>query len=241
MPRFHISQPLAVGQLLALPDTVAHHIQVLRLAQGELITLFNGEGGEYSATLTQIERRSATVEIKAHHARDVELPFAITLAQALPEGTKMDWIIEKAIELGVSGFQPLAAQRCVVRLSAERAEKKMGHWRGIIESASEQSGRNRLAQLAPLQDYKQWITQQDMHRRIILTPRAQQSLPDWARHQGPQAVTLVIGPEGGLSEQEEEMALRHGALPLAMGPRILRTETAALAAVGALSALWGGM
>ena len=241
MPRFHISQPLAVGQLLALPDTVAHHIQVLRLAQGELITLFNGEGGEYSATLTQIERRSATVEIKAHHARDVELPFAITLAQALPEGTKMDWIIEKAIELGVSGFQPLAAQRCVVRLSAERAEKKMGHWRGIIESASEQSGRNRLARLAPLQDYKQWITQQDMHRRVILTPRAQQSLPDWARHQGPQAVTLVIGPEGGLSEQEEELALRHGALPLSIGPRILRTETAALAAVGALSAIWGGM
>ena len=241
MPRFHISQPLAVGQLLTLPDTVAHHIQVLRLAQGELITLFNGDGGEYSATLTQIERRSATVEIKAHHPRDVELPFAVTLAQALPEGTKMDWIIEKAIELGVSGFQPLAAQRCVVRLSAERAEKKMGHWRGIIESASEQSGRNRLAQLAPLQDYKQWITQQDMHRRIILTPRAQQSLPEWARHQGPQAVTLVIGPEGGLSEQEEEMALRHGALPLSMGPRILRTETAALAAVGALSAIWGGM
>jgi len=241
MPRFHISQPLAVGQLLTLPDTVAHHIQVLRLAQGGLITLFNGDGGEYSATLTQIERRSATVEIKAHHARDVELPFAITLAQALPEGTKMDWIIEKAIELGVSGFQPLASQRCVVRLSAERAEKKMGHWRGIIESASEQSGRNRLAQLAPLQDYKQWITQQDMHRRIILTPRAQQSLPEWARHQGPQAVTLVIGPEGGLSEQEEELALRHGAVPLAMGPRILRTETAALAAVGALSAIWGGM
>ncbi|HEX8406515.1 MAG TPA: 16S rRNA (uracil(1498)-N(3))-methyltransferase, partial [Duganella sp.] len=189
----------------------------------------------------QIERRSVTVEVKAHHAREVELPFAVTLAQALPEGSKMDWIIEKAIELGVSGFQPLASQRCVVRLSAERAEKKMGHWRGIIESASEQSGRNRLAQLAPLQDYKQWITQQDLHRRIILTPRAQQSLPEWASSQGPQAVTLVIGPEGGLSEQEEEAALRHGALALSIGPRILRTETAALAAVGALSALWGGM
>jgi 16S rRNA (uracil1498-N3)-methyltransferase len=241
MPRFYLPQPLAVGQLVTLPDSVAHHIQVLRLAQGETVTLFNGEGGEYSATLNQIERRAATVEIKAHHPREVELPFAITLAQALPEGTKMDWIIEKAIELGVSGFQPLAAQRCVVRLSAERAEKKMGHWRGIIESASEQSGRNRLALLAPLQDYKQWITQQDMHRRIILTPRTQQSLADWARHQGPQAVTLVIGPEGGLSEQEEDLALRHGALPLAMGPRILRTETAALAAVSALSTIWGGM
>jgi 16S rRNA (uracil1498-N3)-methyltransferase len=241
MPRFFCPQPLAIGQIITLPEPVAHHIQVLRLAPGELITVFNGDGGEYSATLTQIERRSVSAEIKAHHAREVELPFAVTLAQALPEGSKMDWIIEKAIELGVTGFQPLAAQRCVVRLSAERAEKKMGHWQGIIESASEQSGRNRLARLAPLQDYKQWITQQDMHRRIILTPRAQQSLPDWARHQGPQAVTLVIGPEGGLTEAEENDALRHGALALAIGPRILRTETAALAAVAALSGLWGGM
>jgi 16S rRNA (uracil1498-N3)-methyltransferase len=241
MPRFFCPQPLAIGQIITLPEPVAHHIQVLRLAPGELITVFNGDGGEYSATLTQIERRSVSAEIKVHHAREVELPFAVTLAQALPEGSKMDWIIEKAIELGVTGFQPLAAQRCVVRLSAERAEKKMGHWQGIIESASEQSGRNRLARLAPLQDYKQWITQQDMHRRIILTPRAQQSLPDWARHQGPQAVTLVIGPEGGLTEAEENDALRHGALALAIGPRILRTETAALAAVAALSGLWGGM
>jgi 16S rRNA (uracil1498-N3)-methyltransferase len=238
MPRFFCPQPLAIGQLVPLPDTVAHHIQVLRLAQGELITLFNGDGGEYTASLSEIGRRSASAEIKAHHPREAELPFAITLAQALPEGSKMDWIIEKAIELGVSGFQPLAAQRCVVKLSAERAEKKLEHWRGIIVSASEQSGRNRLAQLAPPQDYKQWITQQDLHRRIILTPRAEQSLADWARHQAPQAVTLVVGPEGGLSEQEEDLALRHGALPLAMGPRILRTETAALAATATLQALW---
>lgn len=241
MPRFYCPQPLAIGQIVTLPEPVAHHIQVLRLAPGELITVFNGEGGEYAAALTDLGRRSASAEIKAHTAREAELPFAVTLAQALPEGSKMDWIIEKAIELGVSGFQPLAAQRCVVRLSAERAGKKLEHWRGIIVSASEQSGRNRLAQLAPPQDYKQWITQQDMHRRIILTPRADQSLADWARHQPPQAVTLVVGPEGGLSEQEEDLALRHGALPLAMGPRILRTETAALAAVAVLSAAWGGL
>ncbi|NGZ85978.1 16S rRNA (uracil(1498)-N(3))-methyltransferase [Duganella aceris] len=241
MPRFFCPHTLAIGQIITLPEAVAHHIQVLRLAPGALITVFNGDGGEYSATLAQIERRSVSAEIKAHHPREVELPFAVTLAQALPEGSKMDWIIEKAIELGVSGFQPLAAQRCVVRLSAERAEKKMAHWQGIIESASEQSGRNRLARLAPPQDYKQWITQQDMHRRIILSPRAEQSLPDWARHQGPQAVTLVIGPEGGLTEQEEDAAVRQGALALSMGPRILRTETAALAAVAALSALWGGL
>lgn len=241
MPRFYIAQPLAIGQLVSLPEAVAHHIQVLRLAQGELVTLFNGEGGEYGATLSEIGKRHVSVEIKTHQPREVELPFGITLAQALPEASKMDWIIEKAIELGVSGVQPLAAQRCVVRLSAERAEKKMAHWQGIIASASEQSGRNRLAQLAPLQDYKQWITQQDMHRRIILTPRAEQSLADWARHQSPQAVTLVIGPEGGLSDAEENLAIQHGALPLAMGPRILRTETAGLSAVAVLSGLWGGM
>ncbi|RFP08930.1 MULTISPECIES: 16S rRNA (uracil(1498)-N(3))-methyltransferase [unclassified Duganella] len=241
MPRFYISQPLAIGQLVSLPEAVAHHIQVLRLAPGELVTLFNGEGGEYSATLSEIGKRHVSVEVKTHQPREVELPFGITLAQALPEASKMDWIIEKAIELGVSGVQPLAAQRCVVRLSAERAEKKMAHWQGIIESASEQSGRNRLAQLAPLQDYKQWITQQDMHRRIILTPRAEQSLADWARHQSPQAVTLVIGPEGGLSDAEENLAIQHGALPLTMGPRILRTETAGLSAAAILSGLWGGM
>ncbi|NVD69991.1 16S rRNA (uracil(1498)-N(3))-methyltransferase [Duganella sp. BJB488] len=241
MPRFYAPLPLAVGQILTLPDAVAHHIQVLRLAQGELITLFDGAGGEYSATLSQIERRSVTAEVKAHHAREVELPFAVTLAQALPEASKMDWIIEKAIELGVSGIQPLATQRCVVRLSAERAEKKMGHWQSIVVSASEQSGRNRLGRLAPLQDYKQWIGQQDLHKRIILTPRAEQSLAHWARHQPAQPVTLVVGPEGGLSEAEEQLAIARGALPLAMGPRILRTETAGLAALAILSASWGGM
>lgn len=241
MPRFYCPQPLAVGLIISLPETVAHHIQVLRLPQGGVVTLFNGEGGEYSASLMEIGRRSAMAEIKAHHPREAELPFAITLAQALPEASKMDWIVEKAIELGVSGIQPLAAQRCVVKLSGERAEKKLGHWQGIIESASEQCGRNRLAHLAALEDYRQWITQQDLHRRIILSPRAGHSLADWARHQPPQAVTLVIGPEGGLSEQEEDAALRHGALALSMGPRILRTETAGLAAVAMLSAAWGGM
>lgn len=241
MPRFYYPEPLAVGVTITLPEAVAHHVQVLRLAPGELVTVFNGDGGEYSATLSEIGKRNVTAEIKAHTAREVELPYAVTLAQSLPEGSKMDWIVEKAIELGATGIQPLAAQRCVVRLSADRAEKKLAHWQGIIVSASEQSGRNRLAQLAGVQEYKQWITQQDLHRRIILTPRAGQSLAQWARHQSPQAVTLVVGPEGGLSDAEEQAAIAHGALPLAMGPRILRTETAGLAALTALNAMWNGM
>lgn len=239
MPRFFCPQPLAIGAIISLPEAVAHHILVLRLACGAPITLFNGEGGEYTATLSNIEKKRVSAEVKAFAPRDVELPYAVTLAQALPESSKMDWIIEKAIELGVSGIHPLAAQRCVVRLSPERAEKRQAHWQGIIVSASEQSGRNRLAHLAGLSDYDRWITQQDLHRRIILTPRAEQSLAHWARHQAAQAVTLVIGPEGGLTEAEESAALRHGALALTLGPRILRTETAGLAAIATLNAMWG--
>lgn len=241
MPRFFYPQPLALGTTITLPEAVAHHVQVLRLAPGQAVTLFNGEGGEYTALLASIEKRRVCAEVKAFTPRDAELPFAVTLAQALPEASKMDWIVEKAIELGASCIQPLAAQRCVVRLSAERAARRHAHWHGIIVAASEQSGRNRLAHLAELDEYSQWITQQDLHRRIILTPRADLSLADWARHQAPQAVTLVIGPEGGLCEAEEQAAQRHGALALSIGPRILRTETAGLAALAMLGALWGGL
>ena len=241
MPRFFCPQPLAIGATIALPDAVAHHVHVVRLMQGEAITVFNGEGGEYTAVLCNVEKKRASAELKSHTAREAELPYAVTLAQALPEASKMDWIIEKAIELGAAGIVPLAAQRCVVRLSSERAEKKLAHWQGIIVSASEQCGRNRLAQLAPLQDFNGWSSQQDLHKRIILTPRAEQSLADWARHQPPQAITVMVGPEGGFSEAEEKAAIAAGAIGLSMGPRILRTETAGLTALATLSALWGGM
>ena len=239
MPRFHCPLPLAIGDVLALPENVAHHIQVIRLQAGSMVTLFNGDGNEYGATLTLLEKKRVTVEVKTCTARSVELPYAITLAQALPEAAKMDWIIEKAVELGVAGIQPLSAQRCVVRLSAERAEKRQSHWQGIIVSASEQSGRNRLAQLVPVTDFSRWIAQQDLHKRILLSPRAEQSLADWARHQPAQAVTLLIGPEGGFSDDEENLAIAHGAIALSMGPRVLRTETAGLAALATLAGAWG--
>ena len=241
MPRFYCPQPLAIGLHIDLPEAVAHHVHVVRLAPGEAVTLFNGDGGEYTAVLQSVEKRRASAEIKAHTARDTELPYAVTVAQALPEASKMDWIIEKAVELGAAAIVPLAARRCVVRLSGERAEKKQAHWQGVIVAASEQSGRNRLATLAPLDDFKDWIARQDLHKRVILTPRATQSLADWARHQPPQALTVMVGPEGGFSDDEEALAIARGALPLSMGPRILRTETAALAALAALNACWGGM
>ena len=241
MPRFYCQQALTAGATVELPETVAHHLHVLRLEPGAELTLFNGDGGEYLAELATIAKKRASATIRAQVGRDVELPYEITLAQALPEAAKMDWIIEKAVELGVAAIQPLAAQRCVVRLAGERAAKRQAHWQGVIVAASEQSGRNRLARLAELDNFTQWIAQQDMHRRILLSPRGRQSLPDWARHQPPQALSLLIGPEGGLSEQEENAAIERGALALSMGPRILRTETAGIAAVAALAALWGGM
>jgi 16S rRNA (uracil1498-N3)-methyltransferase len=241
MPRFYCPQPLSVGLEIWLSGGIAHHLNVLRLNHGDNITLFNGEGGEYTATMAAIEKKKAMVVIKTFTPRESELPHALTLAQALPEASKMDWIIEKAVELGVTAIQPLAAQRCVVRLDAERAQKKAIHWEGIIASASEQCGRNRLAQLATPTEFQQWITQKDLHPRILLSPHAEQSLSDWCRHHSPQPVTLAIGPEGGFTQEEETAALAQGAIPLSMGSRILRTETAGLAAVAALNAIWGAI
>ncbi len=239
MPRFYCPVPLAPGQQLRLPDHIAHHVQVLRQQPGDLITLFNGEGGEYTASIVLVEKKSVTAELKTFSPREAELPYAITLAQALPEGSKLDWIIEKSVELGVTAIQPLSAQRCVVRLSGERAEKKQSHWHGVIAAAAEQSGRNRLAHLAPLSSLADWVAQQDLHKRLLLSPRGELSLSDWARHQPAQALALMVGPEGGFTETEENLACSHGAIMVTMGPRVLRTETAGLAALAALNALWG--
>lgn len=239
MPRFFCSQALAIGQVISLPDAVVHHIQVLRLAPTDPIMLFNGEGGEYTATLATVEKRRATAEITGFSDREVELAHAVTLAQALPEGAKMDWIIEKAVELGVTRIQPLAAQRCVVRLAAERAQKKLQHWQGIAIAAAEQCGRNRVPAVADIANFPAWLAQQDTSQRLLLTPRADMKLTEWARQQPPQALTLLIGPEGGFSDEEEDIARRHGAIPVSMGSRILRTETAGMAALAALNALRG--
>ncbi|MFC5550820.1 16S rRNA (uracil(1498)-N(3))-methyltransferase [Massilia aerilata] len=240
MPRFYCPQPLIPGAIVDLPEAVAHHLHVVRQQAGDEVVLFNGEGGQARARLREIGKRRASADIVAFEDADVELPYPVTLAQGLPEGSKMDWIIEKAVELGVAAVQPLAAARSVVKLSGERAEKRQAHWEGVIVAASEQSGRNRLALLSPLQDFSRYIAQPSDQPRILLSPRATQSLAGWARNTQPQAVTLLIGPEGGFSAAEEEAALAQGALALSMGPRVLRTETAGLAALATLNAVWSG-
>lgn len=241
MPRFFCPLPLHIGVQFDLPTHTAHHVFVLRLRVDDQIEIFNGEGGSYLARLTSVEKKRVSVEILEFQATEAELPFSLTLAQALPEGSKMDWIIEKAVELGVQQIQPLTTQRCVVKLNADRAEKKLEHWRGIIVAASEQCGRNRLAQLETPTEVQKFAATATSSQRILLSPRATQSLALWAQQQTPQAVTFLIGPEGGFTDAEENEAVRQGALMLSMGPRILRTETAGLAAISVLSAAWGGL
>lgn len=239
MPRFFCNQPLDIGMLLTLSDTVARHIQVLRLNPGEIITLFNGAGGEYSAIVDRIDKKHVQVLVKAFSGREAELAHGLSLAQALPEGSKIDWIIEKAVELGATAIQPLISSRSVVRLTDDRATKKMSHWQGIMAAAAEQCGRNRLPHLGEPLPFDRWVAQQDLHRRILLSPRGSQPLSQWARHHPAQAVTLIIGPEGGLAPVEEQAAIAQGALCLSLGERVLRTETAGVAAMAALQAVWG--
>jgi 16S rRNA (uracil1498-N3)-methyltransferase len=239
MPRFFLNQDLEIGVQCALPEELAHHIGVLRMKAGDAITLFNGQGGEYVATLASVEKRRASADIKTFDSREAEPGHALTLAQALPEGSKMDWIVEKAVELGVTSIQPLVAARSVVRLSDERAAKKLAHWRAIVVAAAEQCGRNRLPSVAEPASFNSWIGQQDLHPRILLSPCSGQSLSDWAKHRPPQALTVMIGPEGGFSADEERSAIANGAVCLSLGERVLRTETAGIAVIAALNAMWG--
>jgi 16S rRNA (uracil1498-N3)-methyltransferase len=244
MPRFYCPSPLLPGSTVDLPETVAHHLHVVRQQPGDELVLFNGEGGQVHARLLEVGKRRAAAEILAHQPVEAELPFHVTLAQGLPEGSKMDWIVEKAVELGVSAIQPLAARRSVVKLAGERADKRLAHWQAVVISASEQCGRNRLAEVSPLRDFGRWLAEDGAAKdvvRILLSPRSESSLAQWTHATPARAVCLLVGPEGGFSQEEEDAAIAAGALPLSMGPRVLRTETAGLAALAILAAGWGGI
>ena len=238
MARLYCPCPLAENTRLALPDTAARHIRVLRLKPNDTLTLFNGQGGQYQARITEITRQGVTVEILAWQPIENELPYRITLAQALPEAAKMDFIIEKAVELGVAQIYPVASARSVVRLTEPRAAKRAERWKNIIIAASEQSGRNRLAALTDLVSLQQLAENPGTAPLLMPSPRAHTSLASWAFANPPQNITLLIGPEGGLSPEEETLAIHNGAQPLSLGDRILRTETAGIAAIAAINAIW---
>jgi len=245
MPRFFVDMPLATGERLALPEDVARHVQVLRMQPGDALTLFNGQGGQYEARLAELGRRMATVELGAFCALETEPPYRITLAQGIAGGDKMDWLIEKAIELGASRIVPVGTARAVVRLSGERAARRQAHWQALVAAACEQCGRNRVPEVQPPRELSAWLDTlpaalDEGELRLILSPRAAQPFDALPKLAPPATVTLLIGPEGGLAPEEEEAATAHGFTPIALGPRVLRTETAGMAVLAALAARWGG-
>lgn len=238
--RFFCPQPLAPNSRAELPAAAAHHaLRVLRLSVGDDVTLFNGEGGEYPGRIAEAGR-VVRVQLGDWHAVERESPLDMTLAQALPSGDKMDFVVQKAVELGVARIQPLLAARSVVRLSGERAARRVEHLRQVAISACEQCGRNRLPEIAPILDLRQWLGQlaQDNEIwRMLLSPQGGRRPRELAGRR----FLLLVGPEGGLDKEEAAAARLAGFADLSLGPRILRTETAGPAALAALGALHGDL
>ncbi len=233
MPRFYCPTPLATGLALSLPAGAARHVQVLRLQPGDVITLFNGEGGEFDATVTRMGRSDVDVEVGTHHPVEREAARALHLLAGITANERMDWLVEKATEMGVASITPLVAERSVLKLKGERAEKKLAHWQGVAVAAAEQCGRNRVPTVHPAVTLTEWVKKAPPGERWVLSlSEGTQSL---AKMQGQAAglpmtpVTVLSGPEGGLSPTEEAAALAAGFAPVTLGPRVLRAETAPLA------------
>jgi 16S rRNA (uracil1498-N3)-methyltransferase len=232
VPRLHVATPLATGLRLALPAGPARHVQVLRMQPGDALTLFDGRGGEYEATVTRMGRSEVEVEIGAHHAVEAESRSAVHLALGMPANERMDWLVEKASELGVASIQPLVMERSVLRLAGERADKKQAHWQAVAIAACEQCGRNRVPLVHAVQAFPAWLaTHADAGLVLSLRAGTQAMLT----HAGRTPVTLLSGPEGGLAPAEEDAALARGWQAVHLGPRVLRAETAPLAALALLT------
>jgi 16S rRNA (uracil1498-N3)-methyltransferase len=219
---------------LDLPPQAARHVQVLRLQPGHALTLFDGRGGEYEALIERMGRSDVAVQVGAHHAVEREASRAVHLALGMPANERMDWLVEKATELGVASLQPLLAERSVLRLAGERAQKKQAHWQAVAVAACEQCGRNRVPVLHPVCSTGEWLARRGAAPGLLL------SLRDGARPlgggtPGSGELTLLSGPEGGLTLAEEDAALAQGFEAVTLGPRTLRAETAPLAALVVLT------
>ncbi|HLX22000.1 MAG TPA: 16S rRNA (uracil(1498)-N(3))-methyltransferase [Usitatibacter sp.] len=237
LPRIHCDLRLGPGAQFSLAAEAAQHVaKALRLKSGDSIVVFDGRGGEYDATLTRIDKDRVDVKVGAWRDVDMEPPLRLGLVQGLPEADKMDWIIQKSVELGAAWIQPIVCDRSVVRLSGERAARRESHWRRVAIAACEQSGRNRIPEVRPTLGFQSWIAVPAETPRWVLTPGGE---PVTAKPNPAGGLEILVGPEGGLSEREQELALSQGAEPVALGPRVLRAETAPVAALAAIHALWG--
>lgn len=239
--RIFQAQTLHSGSLIELDDQASHHLaRVLRAKVGDALVLFNGEGGEYQALITSIDKKSVTAKLGLLIEREAESPLKLCLAQAISRGEKMDYTIQKAVELGVHQIVPLFTERCSVKLDEEKRQKRLQHWQSIVVSACEQSGRNRLPTLLPPQNLNQWLKTAQADHCFVLAPQSGYQLKTGSVQKN-SSVILLIGPEGGLSEAELAIVTARGFLSLNLGPRVLRTETAAVAALTALQCYFGDM
>lgn len=243
LTRLYFPDRIADHSEFLLPPAQAHHTaRVLRLEAGDDLTLFDGKGAEYPAAIVRVDRSRVTVRVGERRARDRESPLAVTLVQAVSSGERMDYTVQKAVELGVVRIAPVTSSRCVVRLAGARAAKRAAHWHAVAVAACEQCGRNRVPEVAPVTSLRNWLGSRSAGGAsccLLLAPHAGARLRDVVRP--PAAVTLLVGPEGGFTPEEEQAAQRAGFSPVRLGPRILRTETAAVAALAALQTLWGDL
>jgi 16S rRNA (uracil1498-N3)-methyltransferase len=239
-PRFFTEQSLAVGQSVTLEEAGSHHLlRVLRLKPGEPLLLFNGDGSEYQSVLQESAGKRAMVMVHGSRQPERESKLRITLGQGISRGERMDFVLQKSVELGVESITPLWTKRSQVQLSGQRLEKRLFHWRGVIRSACEQSGRVYLPTLHSATKLVDWYNiRRKPSVRLVLDPAASLQLSDIAPARD---ITILIGPEGGLEGDEISMAESTGFKRIRLGPRILRTETAALATVAAVQALWGDL
>ncbi|MCW8891253.1 MAG: 16S rRNA (uracil(1498)-N(3))-methyltransferase [Sedimenticola sp.] len=237
--RIHTRQPLCENQELLLEEGPARHLtQVLRLKPGTTFTLFNGDGYDYQAQLTQISRREVTARVIEQLQPIEPTPnFSIHLGIGISKGERMDFAIQKAVELGVTHITPLITERCVVRINQERQEKRLLHWQQVVIAACEQSHRRRIPVCNEISKLDDWLAAEQEHTGILLDHRAEKCLMDLAPPSG--GLCLLVGPEGGLSSTERRQAESNGFIGIRLGPRVLRTETAPLTAIAAIQTLWG--
>ncbi|MGY0218535.1 16S rRNA (uracil(1498)-N(3))-methyltransferase [Endozoicomonadaceae bacterium StTr2] len=236
-PRIFTPQPLSLNTEVQLADDAANHVgRVLRMKPGEPLVLFNSEGGSYQGAIEAVSKKSVSVTLSEHRPDDNESPLRIELGQALSRGERMDWAIQKATEAGVTEITPLFTERCEVKLNNERQEKRLQHWRKVAISACEQCARNRVPVINPPQQLNDWLAERQTKLNFVLHHRTERKL---SGYETPSSVSLLIGPEGGLSADEIKQAENKQFNALALGPRVLRTETAPVAAISLMQYLWG--
>jgi 16S rRNA (uracil1498-N3)-methyltransferase len=239
-PRLHVDLPLqGPGTSLDLPPGAARHVQVLRLQPGAPLVLFDGRGGEWSASVEHMGRQSVRVRLERFDEVEREAPTRVTIAVGMPANDRMDGLVEKACELGVAAIQPLVCERSVLRLAGERAQRKVGHWQGVAVAACEQSGRTRVPTIAPVRTLVEWLAGLAMppaesNARVVMSLRDARPLAV-VMQPSPLELTSLSGPEGGLTDAEEEAARARGFVPVSLGPRVLRADTAALALLALLA------